>query len=142
MTSYRDQQREGQKKLDRRDEPHPIPDVSAVFPEHQCQRARNGRDNRGLPEMIRQCGKPFRAVHSGFPFFGRLRKIFSACFTSSSWNFPVSIKCAITGWMPPPKKLNNSSISRFPAAPRDTNGSKTCALLILLTRCSAFLSSN
>src|SRR5579885_3591391 len=93
------------------------------------------------PEGIAKRRRPKFPNHCGFSFLSSFLSAFSASFTSSSVSFPDSIRCDITGCVRPPNSASKSSISRRCADCRDTTASKICALLIFLTRRTAFLPS-
>src|SRR5262245_51394872 len=138
-SAQRDQKRKRDEKLNGGRQPDPISNPCIILPQRKSQDGGNCRNDRRLPEMIRDWRQEANVCHS-FSFLN-FWSAFRASSMSSSVNLPVSINCAITGCGRPPNRLNRSSTSFRWAAPREITASKMWALLIFFARRTAFLFS-
>src|ERR1700683_4003384 len=99
--SRSDQNGKRQKKLGRSEHPEKISCARLIAAQRDSQQPCPDDEDCGLPKMVDDRRRPVRMKqsrkdHRFFPFLISL-SIFSASFTSSSDNFPESIRWAMIG---------------------------------------------
>jgi hypothetical protein len=107
------QNRERDKEFGGSQHPEPVTHASLIVTQGQGQQPGSKRAKRGLPEVVdeRRRNKPegrgrgpmYRCDHGFSAFLESFFKARSASLTSSRESLPDSIRCAITGWVFPPK---------------------------------------